>query len=39
MAAGGFPPATIEYLKQVIPPKDGVPDSYDYSAFLDIVFG
>jgi len=39
MASGGFPAATIEYLKQVIPPKDGVPDSYDYNAFLDIVFG
>jgi len=39
MVAGGFPAATIEYLKQVIPPKDDDPDSYDYSAFLDIVFG
>jgi len=39
MAAGGFPAATIEYLKQVIPPKDDIPDSYDYSAFLDVVFG
>ncbi|KAG4102332.1 calponin homology domain-containing protein [Neocallimastix lanati (nom. inval.)] len=39
MVAGGFPPATIEYLKQVIPPKDDIPDSYDYSAFLDVVFG
>jgi len=39
MAAGGFPQATIDYLKNVIPPKDGVPDSYDYSAFLDAVFG
>ncbi|OUM59484.1 hypothetical protein PIROE2DRAFT_52214 [Piromyces sp. E2] len=39
MAAGGFPQATIDYLKQVIPPKDGVPNSYDYVAFLDAVFG
>jgi len=39
MASGGFPAATIDYLKQVLPPKDGVPDGYDYAAFLDAVFG
>lgn len=39
MVAGGFPQATIDYLKLVIPPKDGVPDSYDYAVFLDTVFG
>jgi len=39
MVAGGFPQATIDYLKLVIPPKEGVPDSYDYAVFLDTVFG
>jgi len=39
MRAGGFPAATIDYLKQVLPPKDDVPDGYDYAVFLDTVFG
>lgn len=38
MYAAGFPAETIEYLKQVVPPKEGT-DGYDYVTFLDVVFG
>lgn len=36
--AGQLAPELVEYLKQALPPKDGVPDAFDFQAYLSSSF-
>jgi Ca2+-binding EF-hand superfamily protein len=38
LLAAQVPQDTVDYLKSVLPPKEGVADAYDFNAYLQTVF-